>query len=260
MTRDASAWLPPEVADRPIVRDRVGEAVQAWSSKWFSGVKLAPSRWETVRSGLWAQLSEHGRVRGKTVGLSCSDRGAMCLVAALLDAEPAELTPTEADRRIIEAFLEEALDDLLRALETALGSGAETDTVRGSRKDPRASGVRIGVGEAGGVLFWLGLPLSAVLPLCEASLPPPPAASQELDTRLGAVAGQEVSLQAILGSVKLQLGELGGLATGDVLILDRPLDEPFDVTIGATPLAGATLTQSDGWRAISLQPRQVRTV
>lgn len=256
MTGEASAWLPPEIADRSAVRDLVGEAVQAWSSKWFSGIRLAPSRWETVRSGLWGQLSEHGHVRCRTVGLSFSDRAAARLVAALLDAEPVEPTVTEADRRITEALLEEVLDDLLRSLDRALAPGA--DSVRGDREDPRVSGVRVGVGEAGGVLFWLGVPLSAVLPLCEASLPPPREASQAMDTRLGAVAAREVSLHAILGSVRLQLGELGGLARGDVLILDRALDEPFDVTVGATPLASATLTQSDGWRAISLQPRQVR--
>lgn len=265
MTGEASTWLPIGVADRQVLREKVAEPLERWSRKWLAGVTLSVCRWEISTSGLWTDLAEHGRLMRKTVGVSCGDRGAMRLAAWLLDADLVDLVVTEGDRRITRALVDQALHDLIDHLEIALNltTKLEPETSEPERDTGnRLGGVRVGVGaDNGGVGFWVGLPLATVLPICEASLPDPPLAIEPLQSCVVALAQETVRLEATLGSVRLALSELQALACGDVLILDRALDEPLDLyhTDGDCRVARATITEADGWRALDLKSQESRT-
>ena len=83
-------------------------------------------------------------------------------------------------------------------------------------------------------------------------LPAPPPA--RLAGRRQAIAALPVGLRVVAGCAELELGELRGLARGDVITLDARLERPMRVELGAggVPLCAARLGLREGRRAISL--------
>lgn len=64
---------------------------------------------------------------------------------------------------------------------------------------------------------------------------------------------ESVVVRAIVGDAQLPLGDLAGLAVGDVLVVDRRLGAPLDVRVdGAETFAAGHLCASGGRRAVEL--------
>ena len=70
-----------------------------------------------------------------------------------------------------------------------------------------------------------------------------------------AMEGCPVELQAVVGEAELELGELARLAAGDVIVLERRLDEPLALQLGDEPVAQVQLGTMGGGRAVQVVAR-----
>ena len=81
------------------------------------------------------------------------------------------------------------------------------------------------------------------------------AGREPLAQRLGALPSAPVALDAVVGCADLELGELARLAAGDVIVLDRRLDEPLALQLGAQPVARIHLGTAAGGKAVQVVAR-----
>jgi flagellar motor switch/type III secretory pathway protein FliN len=114
---------------------------------------------------------------------------------------------------------------------------------------------------AGGAIhdLWPCLPMIVVLSpqLVAAALPKAHtrAGREPMAQRLGALQSAPVGLDAVVGCAEIELGELARLAAGDVIVLDRRLDEPLALQLGAQPVARIHLGTATGGKAVQVVAR-----
>lgn len=79
--------------------------------------------------------------------------------------------------------------------------------------------------------------------------------SEPLVPVANALGSESVLVSAIVGEAELPIGEFARLAVGDVLVVERLLEEPLAVQIdGGDVFAGGHLCAVDGMKAIELLP------
>lgn len=251
MISSAAPWSPLGLADSAPLRARIGEIVGDWSQDWFPRLRLAIGRWELAVGDPWSGV-EGVRVQGRALGLARGERASQRLYERAFDTDLSGTPLTDADRRVTDDFAEQMLHDLAVRIEAGLGLRAGDPS-----PGPKTGGVKIALSdEAGAALIWLVAPLSAVAPFCRAALPPARPPSEALQPRRTAVAADRLKLEAVLGHVELTIGDLKSLALGDVLVLDRALDEPAQLReprTGRVVLAG-DLTPLEADMALRLRP------
>ena len=263
MTGRARDWLPVQAGKRPAVESRVEEAVGEWSQAWFVRRRVTVASARATLTEPAADADGGGwRRYGGSLGLSCTKRSVQKLLEWGLDLRMDLSTLTEADRRVLELMEHELFADLTRRVELKLDLKSTAGPSPSQIDTPydRLGGVTFTLADSvGGPLMALAVPLDVVMSLCRRSLPPrrPTTAPQ---SRREALGRQSVTLQAVLGAAEISLSELPGLACGDVLVLNRRLDEPAALALvgSETPLALAGLTDLDGWAALTLQSLAIR--
>jgi flagellar motor switch/type III secretory pathway protein FliN len=161
---------------------------------------------------------------------------------------------TERDASLLRGFETRMMADLASRVETALGIGMAGRNAATSAADPWALGASAICGivaEADGAeAVRLAVPLEHVVAFRKAGLAPP-RRRRASARREDALRPGKVGVEARLGSAELNIGELRSLAPGDVLVLDRGLDEPTELLIadGGQPFARGRL---DGAERITL--------
>ncbi|HEY9218637.1 MAG TPA: FliM/FliN family flagellar motor C-terminal domain-containing protein [Phenylobacterium sp.] len=263
MTDRARPWLPIGVADRPILRTKLATVVEAWADSWFADAKPSMLEFET-REG--AQAGDHppeSIVYRSVLSASVTERALLRLLGCVMDLDPASGSVERGDLWVLRPFASQMIGDLLQRLEIGLGLEAEAGSTMAelpSRVPTRVVGFGVGLGQD--VLVSVLAPFELVLPMCEASLPPPRAAIAPLAPRLHALRSQQVPLEASLGRIELLLGELRTISPGDVLVLGRRLRDPVDITLAGsgTMVASGKLGEKQGRRALTLRDGSVREV
>jgi flagellar motor switch/type III secretory pathway protein FliN len=122
---------------------------------------------------------------------------------------------------VLDLLVQEMLEDLCRLIEPKLGE-AETQS---------PSNLRACIGLGRGEVLDLRLPSPALVPLLKAKWPRAMSSSGALRRRSDALKQVSVSARACLGRVEIALEELEGLSVGDVLVLDRNVNDPIDLCL-----------------------------
>lgn len=241
MTADWHPWLPAGIADRTEVRAALSREVTDWASAWFASPRLG-----AIDFGR-SQVAGEGPV-------VLAIEGADLLQLAALAAEVTD--PVEAlagaDRTLLRGLGDEMLADLRRRLQVLLGPGPGVGfggvdiEMRLGPKGLRPS-LRVGLAEA------------ALVGLAKRLMPTPAPASVPIATMASALTETRLIIDATLGRVDLTLGDLRGLATGDVLVLDTALDGKIGLSLlgSETQFAAALLSQTGDDMTLTLS-RQTR--
>lgn len=239
-------WLPAEAAERSAVRAPIEEVVAQWSSHWVARGELSLSHWALAAE---ARADAAWRDCGGGLQVNCSTRAAARLAGLALDARPEQDELNDRDRKLLASLSRRIVDDLAHRVRQRLG--AERDVV--SPADRRITAV---VSEGVDAILQLSIPVPLLTGLCRRTLPTPRAPTTPLASRLAAAAPTTLRLEATLGAVTLSLAEVRDLAVGDILVLDRTVSEPADLSLSRSeaPVARGTLTETEGHVALILQP------
>lgn len=182
------------------------------------------------------------------------DGAADTVMSQVMDTDITRLELGDGDYAILDALREEVFRDLAHELGLAL-SDEEAERPSGA---PDASGAVLLdlIDEDGGKVLWietsrrvladarrLALPTSGTRPM------------SQLAPLRSAIAETPVALSATVGSVVIPLPEARKLAPGDVIVLDRRLDQPIDIVAesGGFSVACATLVDAASPRSLRLE-------
>jgi flagellar motor switch/type III secretory pathway protein FliN len=227
-------WFPPGALLGDALRTRIERALAEWADAWFGGrAKLKLTALE-ARPPLWA--AELGKASwhrpGGTVALAVPAAAMVRLRSKALDLAVAVREESDRDAVLLRAFERRMLADLASKVEAAIGiRNAASAGQPAMMDDPWSEGPALCaiVAEANGAeAVRIAIPMGAAIAFRKTGLPParrgPP--PQHLGAALGNV---RVKVAARLGAAEIGLGDLRGLAEGDVLILDRTLEEPAEI-------------------------------
>jgi len=244
-------------SDHRLLAQRVDDALAAWQREWLPDgapgpvfcLEAAPraERWLAAQSGGSLHLL-----------VGCTP-GWLAQLGAQLVGEPqpdeSRSTPgTSLAARLGEALVETLARRLLGTTPAAAAAELRWDA-EGVPEAWLAPG-------AGAALHGLSPALPFVIALSPAlvaaSLPKARAGRdgrEALAPRSGAVETCAVELQAVVGNAELELGELARLSPGDVIVLDRRLDEPLALQLGVHRVARVQLGTAHGGKAVQVVTR-----
>jgi len=255
MSGEARDWLPAAALDAPAVRRALGDAVSSWSERWLPGGRLAAAGFAAHRPG--APLPASGWTRYGTAALLAAD--GLRLAGLALGTRPEGLVLSEVDRDILGRFTARIAADLASALDRAIG---RTPPAEGEAEpvadDPLPDGgLLFAIADCAGAPVLHGaVPLAALVPFRKSLLRgerrPRPALA-----RLGRAAGATpVRVEARLGTAVLALGDLAALGAGDVLILDRSIEQGAALALprSSRPFARAAIAARGAEVALTLSP------
>lgn len=217
LAAQAQAWLPDAAILGARPRAAIEAAATQWAARWMTGRGVKVAGWRLDDRGPSAQADRVVRP-GVSVEMRSGARARLLTWAlALDDADPAA---SPNDQRVLTAFADRMVADLATAL-AALSA-------RPPAPEPTEEGAVLIADLAsdnGAPLARLVLARSWAVNLAKALAPPPARPSAlSLTPRLRAAAKADCAIEAVLGRVRLGLGDLKALAPGDVLVLDTPLD------------------------------------
>lgn len=257
MTLEAREWLPAGALTSAALSSLVHETVGAWAEHWIERpTRLTPSAIDPVVPQASGSKLLGWTLYGNNVGVHMAPAALFRLLALVLNCrlEPAGLTP--ADRRVLDDLELAMLSDLAKRLDDVFGEKGTSPDRTPKPKSPFETdgGVEFAFSdEAGHHLFSLGLP-APVLASARKSLVSEPAGSgRPLQPFSDALADEFVDVGAVIGRSTISLTDLSQLVAGDVLVLDRGVEEPIEITVNDSeePLGFASITEDDGQIALS---------
>lgn len=251
MTLQCRDWLPLSVISDDVVRDVIRSVVTQWCERWFVGEPAVVSQLK-VSSGAARNESDYAgwRVCRSAIAIR-GDRPALSrMVDRALDVHTEDLHLTEGDQALLQGLEHKILDDLCETFEQAFGLAGELKSQPQKIRDPLTDcgGLLASLVETSGrEILSFAVPAHVVVPCIKAHLGPIAQKPEDLQPLVKALGNVPVSIEALIGSAGLSLTEFNDLAVGDILVLDRTLDEPVDITGAGSPhvFAKARLTHVD---------------
>jgi flagellar motor switch/type III secretory pathway protein FliN len=223
------------------VKAVLAETVERWSKRWFAKAAAAIAAVHRAESA--APSSQARLVTGSLAQAELNGRGKRALIEASLDVDLAGQALSEGDHAVLEAFAGAAVQDFVALLDEKFRSAADEGGAR----------VRIALSLAGTELLAVTLPRHVLVPAMRGRLGAPRAGKETPKSRLGALASTRVTAEAVLGHVEIALGDLNTLGVGDVVILDRALQDPVELRLSAGQrIARGKLSRNAGRVAIQL--------
>jgi hypothetical protein len=238
-------WLPPQAADQPGVRAMIDGVVAEWSSHWIALEMLSLSAWgaaqDAAGDGAWRDC-------GDGLQVSCSARAGLRLACMALGARVEQVDLGDRDRSLLTDLAGRMVDDLADRLRRRLGAAAPR--IEFAASEPRFVAK---VSDGCDTLLAVSIPFPLLIRLCRQALPKarPTAVAPEL--RREAVTPTRIRLRATLGSALLGLAEVRDLAVGDLLVLDRTVDDTVELSVAGACVGHGVLTEIDGQAALILQ-------
>lgn len=244
-------WLPRDALGHEVVREMLEQAVAGWTERWFVGAYASIAAARVVAADPRGANDEGWRVYRHSVGIRVTRPALARMVEKALDlAGPPPSPPSEADTYLLAGLERKILQDLTEAIEQAFGLPGDLSPDPRKIADPfaGAGGLAVSLADpAGRDILTLGLPAAAAWTRLKTRLAPPRRRTERFEPLARPLGAVDVGIEAVIGGVELTLAELNDLAAGDVLILDRRLDQPVDVAGVASGaiVAIATLTSLD---------------
>lgn len=236
-------WLPDEALDGRAVEALLEDAVEQWSAKWFAKDRMRPTDdLFSVAPGHASSADLRFQVLDGELAVASTASGRAAIARAMLGAGNDAGKPgpdgrklpdrKPLDRKLLDRLSAACIDDFCARLGQTFKLERDarwrTDANGGAMPFDDARECAWGLGDAP-LLLLLVAPVLEIalvrsrLPLC--------ARPEKLPPLAAGLAGQNVSLSAFLGRCDLTVAELSGLASGDVLVLDRDLGTPLDLAV-----------------------------
>ena len=228
MTAPAWDWLPDGALEHPKVRSQFGEVIDAWSARWFSGRQFQLFE---VSNPARATI-DPWRVTAPGVGVCCTSHDVVALISAALDADVALLELSDPDQQLLDLFATTILQDLADTMSVRLPAdrrGLELE-------DSHPSGLIdvLIADERGATVATVSLPKGLANRLRLDSLPNPKPSLKAFASFEKALGSAPIKVEAALGSSRITLADARCLVPGDVLVLDRRLEDPVILTEATT--------------------------
>ena len=223
MAGSARSWLPDSAFTIDRARRALGAALETWSRAWFSEARVSLTRVALEESpgrddgGISPDAAD-----GTAIALS--PRGKRRLFETICAVDLAELSLGEAEHRAIGAVTREAALDLLKAFDLGVPEPHSGDD----------KVVRLTVCVGGQELAVVRAPCGAVAARLTSAVARSTTPRAGLVRRSRAIGSASVRLDAIVGRGALALGELNALNPGDIVILDRELEEGIALTLAGS--------------------------
>lgn len=258
MSEQVRDWLPVGALDALPVRRAIGEAVDSWSERWFAGARLAAADFAARRPGA-ALASPTWRRYGTATALAATGAELFRLAGLALGTRPEGLVLSEVDRDIIGRFTARIAADLAATIEQAIDRAAPADDAETFVEMPLPDGgLSFAVVDGTGAAIVEGaVPLAALVAFRKSGLRSSRRARPALTRRNRAIGATRVRIEARLGTAALPLGDLAGLAPGDVLILDRAIAQGADLALNRSgrPFARAQIVDRGADLSLILSPQ-----
>ena len=211
-------WLPREALRESAVTAVVAAPVEEWSHRWFVDREITTSvlRQENADGASSPKPALRFQKPGLLVELP--PRGKRHLLEALLDVELTTETLSEGDRHVLDVLAGEVAEDLAASLAKDLGN-----------VESGGDQVRIAIAIAENNVLQVSIAQHGLVPLVKRNLGRTVRPHGPLGNRLKAIHPTRLIARGVLGRVELTVTELKDLAVGDVLILDRSLNEPAEL-------------------------------
>lgn len=233
MTVRVREWLPWGVLSHDSVRQTLEQGIAQWNGLWFVTPAIAVADLRPTMTDSRADSEGTGwRVYRAALGVRVA-RGALPrLVGRALDLRPDVTGQTGADLRLLAVFEDKLLESLIETLERAFGVAGVLKPVPERPADAfgELGGILVSLVEPSGRdVLTLAIPVEIVFRHIKSVLKRPTGKGETLRPLGEALSDVRIPLEAQIGKVELTLAELGELAVGDVLVLDRRVDEAVDI-------------------------------
>jgi len=229
-------WLPKQAFAEDAVRAALDGVVAAWSEAWVSG---ATARISAVRGRGPASAPAPNSIQLKSlvVAAELPPLGKRHLLQAMLGADLSAEGLRAGDHKVLDALVRQALEDLTARLDKAFARGGPC------AGEPELV-VTLALAER--EFLMLAVHEHMLVPALRHRLGSPKPASSAPQSRAKALGPMRLALEAVLGRAELTMHELEGLSIGDVVILDRHLNEEVELRLAGieSPLARGKLIRS----------------
>lgn len=256
MTIRCGSWLPADAKAPLAAIAAIGNSVGTWSAEWFAGdgLRLAGSfvRSAAPRTEL-RNVSRYLCDGGLALVLG---RASIKAIGALILSVPlGDLERTAADIALLEKVGAECFEALKQRLAALFEIDRGADWSKSDTACLAGPVQRISIAASQSTDLQLAIELSEdMFARFVKSRLAPAAPEGPLGAPAQALAGLRIELSAALGKCGISVAELSRLAPGDVLQLDRALDQEVPLAVGFKPLGrgACTIVQNDGALALEL--------
>lgn len=227
MTAEIREWLPRQVFSAASMRTVLGSAVASWSSHWFLRHTASISSDVSMADGGVIAPPETGNaacIKGRLVEAMLTGRGRRILLEAALALDVSAQPQTECDSELLDLLSARVIEDLVKRLDEAL-----PDKETSSAGSQIHIAIAIGRSDVAVVRF----PSATIIPALKSQWKKGPR-NQKLRSVGDAIKTHKVSVGALLGHVDVALNELKELTPGDILIMDKGLNEPVDLRLSGS--------------------------
>lgn len=248
MNMACRTWLPSGALGGGAVDRLLAETSGQWSDHWFARRLMR-------RVGESASLdrAELGRMRDlqlryleSGLAIALEDDARMVIARMMLDEPAGSQARTEADEELVERLASACVDDLCARLAQAYGLGRAPAWRRGGFEAlPFSEACVFALGpsdNAPTIRVLVSHELAAGIVRSSAKPGRQPAPLRPLAE---ALARQDVGISAVVGRCALSLGELSGLAPGDVLVLDAETGGTLPLAIDGVPRSGRCAVEQE---------------
>jgi len=231
------SWLPDGAIERGARNVAMRQVIADWSAMWFAHGRSTVAG-DAAAAG--AIDPRGGRVWESAGGLAMvlaptsDDR----LVSLMFGGCPDQAELTSGDRDALDACVGACFADLRTQLDRVFrldGNSQWRSTSSPALDVPRWWTWR--VEDDRGVSVALITAEEALLARSMLSALPPPQSRPRLASLAHALADQQIGVSAAVGRCRISTSDLAGLALGDVLVLDQPLDQPVAIAVNRRPKA-----------------------
>lgn len=250
MTLSAKSWLPDGALDDGVLCDRVQAVAAEWATRWIPLPKLHTDQAQdgeqpVLKAGDDTHFSSDGRLR-LSASLACRLHLGMAMLGVAVDRNQV----ASKDQALLEQLAGEALDDLAAILASDLAGSqpraASVGSGDGRLQDDHSVCFRIVLAEAGPAI---DLALADELAIAARKNEAQPSRAPKPANWRAAVGTTPVRVGARVGDVSLSLSEISSLEIGDLLVLDRPVDDGVELTVNNEVLPDSSCQiEQDGAR------------
>lgn len=237
MTLPARTWLPANALADASVQTLVRDCAATWIKRWLpdprdilaSTHKLSPPTKIPSAFRCWTNQT-------RTLALAIDETSAAKLATQMIGA-PAGGKLNAADLGLYRQLVESCLSDLMQALASLFACDSAIHEAKHHEVGAQTKYVLSCV--SGGPAFDIyvdnALIMEARRSAAKGGRPGVP-----LGAMGEAIGRQQIRLGAAIGAATIALSELYNLARGDVIVLDRPLDDGVFLTINNRVVADAS--------------------
>jgi flagellar motor switch/type III secretory pathway protein FliN len=247
-------WLPPSTLADARVRKVFSNEVGRWNERWFGG-RLELSIGEFLpATAARRSIPTNGDWRAIGSGVAChwNDKQASVLAQYVLDADQSQHQIAGVDGELLLSVADDVMADLASALGKA--TGLSKDSVFESGVFERYGGLLIVLNtpKKAEPQLKLAIPVAAAAAVRKSVVARPPL-PEPLEGRLTDVFDkEEVAVAVHLGEATLSAQSLWGLAPGDVIVLEKDMDEAFPMVSAQNGerICALQLTREEGANAL----------